>query len=245
MTRPDPFRHHPNLRGKIIDPEHSFFRDFRPERVFEILSRQGMDASWCRSEDAIERDRHAAYANHEGDLWFFAYGSLMWDPAVPFAEVRRARVYGFARSFCLVDDLGGRGNAASPGLMAALDTGHHCNGLVFRIEAADVEEATHSLWSREMIGTSYLHAVLPAETDFGPVPATSFIVNPEGNEIRRDISRADQVRFLARGRGFLGTSFDYLKSVVDQFDALGIEDADVQALYAEVLDFMARDVTAS
>ena len=55
-----------------------------------------------------------------GDLWVFGYGSLMWDPAMEFAEVRRGRTKLYARSFCLWD-VGGRGSLDRPGLMLAID----------------------------------------------------------------------------------------------------------------------------
>ena len=42
-------------------------------------------------------------------FWVFGYGSLMWDPAFRFAEVRRAHVPGYARRFILKDVYGGPG----------------------------------------------------------------------------------------------------------------------------------------
>ena len=35
-----------------------------------------------------------------GDLWLFAYGSLLWKPAFEVAENRPALVRGWHRSFC-------------------------------------------------------------------------------------------------------------------------------------------------
>jgi hypothetical protein len=43
--------------------------------------------------DDATREAHSArktLEGHEGDLWIFGYGSLIWDPALEFAEVRRA-----------------------------------------------------------------------------------------------------------------------------------------------------------
>lgn len=56
----------------------------------------------------------------------FAHGSLMWDPAIDFAEVRRAWLPGHARRFILCDIHGARGTRDAPGLMAALDRGDGC-----------------------------------------------------------------------------------------------------------------------
>ena len=137
---PDPFHHHPGLRGKIIDPAESFFRNFRVESVLEEHPELAWVAEHMHSDAEREALRHAFLADREiEDLWVFAYGSLMWDPAIEFSEVRRAYVPNYARRFILKDMLGGRGNPEAPGLMAALDKGDGCEGLIFRIDADKVE----------------------------------------------------------------------------------------------------------
>jgi len=54
-----------------------------------------------------------------------------------------------------------------------------------------------------------------------------------------DLSRDEQVRYIATGRGERGTSLDYLEKIAAQFDALGIVDAEVTGLLAEVRAFLA------
>ena len=68
---------------------------------------------------------------NDQDLWIFAYGSLIWDPAFYFEEVRVAKAPGYQRSFCLRSEIG-RGSPEKPGLMVALDHGSECQGLAFR-----------------------------------------------------------------------------------------------------------------
>ena len=76
------------------------------------------------SNEEREATRHEILSGRrDADLWVFAYGSLMWDPAFLFEEVRRADVSGYARRFCLQDEIGGRGSRDAPGLMSALDRG--------------------------------------------------------------------------------------------------------------------------
>src|SRR5579862_5820226 len=41
-----------------------------------------------------------------GDVWVFAYGSLIWNPMIPFTEKQVATVHGFHRRFCLWTHLG-------------------------------------------------------------------------------------------------------------------------------------------
>src|SRR3984957_208474 len=90
------------------------------------------------SDAEIEADLDAALALHAPgeDVWLFGYGSLMWNPAIEFAECRAGAVRGWHRRFCLWLH-GGRGSPDNPGLMLALERGGRCGGLLFRIPAAD------------------------------------------------------------------------------------------------------------
>lgn len=233
--------HHPVLRDKIRDPFQSFFRNFTPADFDAKMKELGAPSDW-RFEDAqIEASRRATLQSRAGcDLWVFAYGSLMWDPAIRFAEVRRARIHGYSRSFCLKDTLGGRGTARAPGLMAALDEGGQCDGLVFRIAAGDVEEESGILWRRELIGPAYLPLFRPVETAHGPVEALIFAADHSAPLICPDICREDQIRYIATGAGFLGTSLQYLENIVAQFAALGIEDRAVTQLLEDVIAYRAE-----
>ena len=100
---PDPFAHHPELRGRIADPETSFFRTLRVEA---LLERHPDLEGWAYPDEQREALRAEALRGLAGDLWIFAYGPLMWDPALRFAEVRRARADGHARRFILLNDFG-------------------------------------------------------------------------------------------------------------------------------------------
>jgi len=64
--------------------------------------------------------------------WVFAYGSLIWNPAMHFVERRFARLHGWHRSFCL-STAAGRGSPELPGLVLGLDRGGACAGAAFRI----------------------------------------------------------------------------------------------------------------
>ena len=63
---------------------------------------QGLAPDWRQSDAQLEAGRRALLGPQlavEG-LWVFGYGSLMWDPGVHFAEVRRADLPGHGRRFC-------------------------------------------------------------------------------------------------------------------------------------------------
>lgn len=235
MTIPDSaYRHHPELRTLIRDPEHSFFRDLDLNEMDQRMIDRGVPMPWRRPDTDREATRHAFLAGHEGPLWVFAYGSLMWDPAFLFDEVRHAKAQGFSRSMCLVDRRGARGSAEAPGLMAGLATGGTCDGLVFRIPADLVEAETERLWRREMIAHAYYPAFAEAQTPAGPVQALCFVADPEADMIDTSLCHELQVQYIATGEGFLGTSYEYLENMLIQFDAMKVEDPALRTLLADV-----------
>lgn len=231
----DPYRHHPELRGRIGDPEASFFRSFRPSDFDAQMRAIGHGDDWRHPDDLREARRQAFLGNRlTDDVWVFAYGSLMWDPAFHHAEVRVGRIEGYARRFCLKDTFGARGTPDTPGLMAALDRGPSCTGLVFRIPAALADRETEVVWRREAINDTYRPVFLPVATAQGAVEALTFVANHAARDIAPGLTRAEQVRYLATGTGTIGTSRAYLENIAAQFAALGIEDAEVAGLLAEV-----------
>jgi glutathione-specific gamma-glutamylcyclotransferase len=232
--QPDPFAAHPELRDRIVDPAQSFFRDFSLAKILAQFPQLAAAQTWAHSDAYREENRAKALAGHCGDLWIFGYGSLMWDPALRFVDLRRARVQGFARRLILMDVNGGRGTRDAPGLMAALDRGDHCDGLAFRIAAGDVDRETEILWRREVIGPGYVPAFVTADLAEGPVQALTFLADHGAREIRADLSRAEQIDYIAHGAGFLGTSRAYLANIVDHFAALDIHDEDCITLLREV-----------
>ena len=130
LIAPEAFRHVPSLMGKIIEPEKSTFRISCA--TFEDWDRQaraaGFGDNWRRSHHDREATRRQALAGRlDRDLWIFAYGSLMWDPAIQIVEIRTATLKGFHRRFCLKIEIG-RGSRQRPALMAALDEGGECRG---------------------------------------------------------------------------------------------------------------------
>lgn len=220
----DPFVHVPELRNQITPFDQSIFRQDFPAYVRGVGREKGLNISDIYA-DAERNSLHDAFlAHHTGDLWVFAYGSLIWDPALNFTEVRRATVNGYARKMCLVDDMGARGSAAQPGLMAGLAPGDHCHGMVFLLPAEQVATETAFLWGREMIAPGYLTRMLPTDTPQGPIKALAFVADLNHHQMQPDLPLETQARYIATGQGELGTSYDYVKSIIDRFEILGIDD---------------------
>lgn len=239
----DPFRHLPHLRHAIREPAGSRYRNID----YGILDRAVANGAtnWRRSDDEREQSRTDSLAGREGvDIWIFGYGSLMWDPGIHFAEVRRARATGYHRSFCLRSEIG-RGSRDRPGLMAALDTGGECQGLVFRIAEADVEKETRLLWRREMITTAYIPRFIGLQTPQGPVEALTFVMDQAAPRYLPGLSLEESARFIGTGRGPIGTSLDYLDSLVAHFKVIGIVDEELAALHARAVQIAANDSKAT
>jgi cation transport protein ChaC len=234
LLPPEAFVHVPALAGRILEPERSYFRLSR-ERLSEldrIARDNGYPDNWRLTDDQREATRAAVLARLGGDLWVFAYGSLMWDPAIHIVEIRTATLHGFHRSFCLKSQIG-RGSAANPALMAALDRGGLCRGLAFRIPAEHVDRETEILWMREMVAGSYVPTFVTIETPQGSVEAVTFEINRQ-SERYVQLGLEETARLIATGRGVRGTCLEYLENVADRLDLLDLHDPAIDELRARV-----------
>ena len=167
------------------------------------------------------------------DLWVFAYGSLTWNPTFHFAERRRGRIHGYHRSFCLWSHVG-RGTHDNPGLMLGLDRGGACAGALYRIAAAEVEHESELLWAREMMMPVYQARWLTARSEAGPVRAVGFVVDRSCEQYAARLPTEKLVAAMATASGGLGSSFDYLRALTDELDAMGIHDRALGDLRARV-----------
>lgn len=234
MREIDPFRHHPVLSGKIKPASDSFFRNLDLADIDARVADAGFPADWRTPCEVREAERCDWFNGRWGtDLWVFGYGSLMWDPSMEFAEVRRGCTTKFARSFCLLAEFG-RGSVEQPGLMLALDSGGGCEGLAFRIEAEKLDHETSILFRREMITKAYRPIWLMLETALGPIEALSFAANHGHEKIVPDIAVQEQARMIAHAEGFFGTNFDYLADMQAHLALLEINDDYVADLHARV-----------
>lgn len=167
------------------------------------------------------------------DVWIFGYGSLLWNPAIRFAERWPALLHGWHRSFCLWTPLG-RGTPDNPGLVLALDRGGSCRGLAYRIAAADRETELPLLWQREMVSDGYRPRWVTLRCENSRVRAITWVINPKGERYAGKLSPEVLARHLATAGGRLGSSRDYLENTVAHLDELGIPDRPLHALLARV-----------
>lgn len=232
---PGVYSHHPHLADLIADPEGAAMRTMQPSDFDAGVIESGGPADWrYTDEERIALWQEEMAGRFDRDLWVFGYGSLMWNPALMFEEVRLADLPGHVRRMCMIDTLGGRGSMKAPGLIAGLDTGAGtCTGLAFRIPAAAVATETEILWRRERLCPGYRTAFVGVETAQGPVEALTFVADHAAEGVDVAIPRAEQVRMIRGGEGVLGTSLAYLQGMVTHLRDFGIHDAELEALLAE------------
>lgn len=245
MTIPEAaFVHVPELKDRFVQPEDSKLRltldDFK--KIDATAAADGRPKGWRLSHEEREAKRKACIDNRpDGDLWVFGYGSLMWDPSINIIELRRARLAGWQRRFCLNQPFG-RGTAESPGLMMAVDQSgpDFCDGIAMLIPDDRVELETTFLFRREMMTGAYKSELLNMETPQGEIVALVFCANRE-HERYRNLPEPEIASHIGRAKGPVGTNIDYLEHLVADLEALNIKDETLHRLLKEARDMAGDD----
>jgi cation transport protein ChaC len=210
--------------------------DFTPERVraYQAMTAQFGDGQ-VMSEDARELSRQHVLRDHApaSDLWVFGYGSLMWNPAIHVAEMKPARLSGYARRFAL-RLVFGRAMPDRQGLMLCLVPGGACDGIAFRIAADKVDSETRILWMREMLSGSYVPTWVALEIDGAPIRGVTFVVNEAHPRYLPEVPTEEKARRIASAEGPLGSNRDYLFRTAEALAAHGLEDPYIADMAARV-----------
>lgn len=165
-------------------------------------------------------------------VWVFGYGSLIWNPAMDYAESSRALLHGWHRRFCMTTS--SRGTPDRPGLMLALDRGGSCWGVAFRIEQSKLELEMKLLWNREMIAGSYCAHWLPADAEHGPITVLAFTANHDHPRYTGHLDDTVVAERIAFARGHAGTVLGYFRNTHDSLKALALPDPAMDALARRV-----------
>lgn len=166
--------------------------------------------------------------------WVFAYGSLLWNPVFPVAEMRPATVRGLHRRFCLWS-LASRGTLAAPGLVLGLDRGGVCRGVALRLPAPLALDELHLLWRREMVVSSYRPRWINCQTQDGKaLTAITFVVDRRHPQYAGKLPLERQVDVLSTACGAFGSSGDYLERTRVALIAHGIADPYLDSIAARI-----------
>lgn len=194
------------------------------------MSRTSCKPQWdFRNDLAMER---VSPERASGDLWVFAYGSLMWRPGFDFVERVPARVMGAHRSLCVLS-YRHRGTRERPGLVLGLDRGGTCRGIAYRVAEAKRAATVAYLREREQDTKVYREIMrtvwLLSETE-RQVEALCFVVDRAHPQYAGRLSLEQQLHHVRQGHGQSGANRDYVISTVQELEALGFRDAELHLL---------------
>lgn len=158
-----------------------------------------------------------------GDVWLFAYGSLIWNPTIHFVERQCATVKGYHRRYCLWTRMG-RGTHDCPGLTLALERGGTCCGVAYRIGAEIAAQELEVVVRREIITGAYVARWLRMTTSHGPGWGIAFVINRAHERYAGLLPEARVIETVATAKGPLGACATYLFNTVAHLEALGIRD---------------------
>jgi cation transport protein ChaC len=154
---------------------------------------------------------HKTIAQTAGDLWVFAYGSLMWRPGFDFLERRHARLVGAHRALCVYSFVH-RGTPQTPGLVLGLDRGGNCRGIAYRVAAAKRDTTIVYLRSREQVT----------------------LVDRGHRQYAGRLPLEKQLHFVRQGHGRSGNNRDYVLAAVKEIEAQGYRDIRLELLAAKL-----------
>jgi cation transport protein ChaC len=216
------------------------------ERIEQIVSdarKAGYDFFLTAEQRAASLRQALTRYTPGDDAWIFAYGSLMWNPALEFVESSPCVVQGWHRSFCFWTPLG-RGTPELPGLMLALERGGSCEGIAYRLAPEQVESELAILWNREILAGYYQPEWVPATLRDGrTVTAVTFEVDAGHCQYCGDLPIEKQAHHIAFAEGRRGACRDYLANTAAHARALGIHESYIEDMVARVAHLRGEDVS--
>jgi cation transport protein ChaC len=172
-----------------------------------------------------------------GDLWLFAYGSLIWKPELEVAAQQPAVANGWHRCFCLTLTRW-RGTREVPALMMALDRGGSCTGVAYRLPPGDRAQQIETLLRRETDGLPATNVPrwINIRSSGETIRALAFVAARDGSAYAGSQPHEDVARILARAAGHWGSAAQYLERTVSKLDEHGIRDRNLWIIQRLVAD---------
>jgi cation transport protein ChaC len=211
--------------------------DFSTEQIDQIVAdarKAGYDFFLSSEERAASLQEALTRYPAGEEAWVFAYGSLMWNPVIEFAEQQPCIVDGWRRSFCFWMPMG-RGTPELPGLMLALERGGRCEGIAYRLTPDQVQSEFGILWNREMLAGAYQPCWVPTRLRDGrTITAVTFEIDPDHCQYCGDLPIERAAHHIAFAEGRRGACRDYLANTAAHTRALDIHDPYIEELVERV-----------
>lgn len=197
---------------------------------------QGVGHHRLTAEEKTARRQRVLETRPAGDgFWVFGFGSLMWRPEFDPVDRRAATLHGYERHFHIISTTA-RGTPERPGLAPCLELaeGGRCPGITFRLNEDSIEDDLKALWEREQNSGSYIPTWVALETATGPLPALTFVVEPNHPHYLGPLSIEDMATVIAGASGRFGTCRDYVAHLIAALADLGQHDPFLEDLLARV-----------
>ncbi len=164
------------------------------------------------------------------DLWVFGYGSLMWRPGFDYVESALAWVHGYHRTLCIFSHVH-RGTPERPGLVLGLDRGGSCQGVAFRVAAANREKTVDYLRERELVTSVYLEKTVGVRfAEGGYANALAYVVDRSHRQYAGRLPYEEMIKLIAEGVGINGDNPAYVRNTYEHLLQLDIHDAELAAV---------------
>ncbi len=188
-----------------------------------MFDRSAMTTTRC-AQTMLQATLHQWDALGAGDLWLFAYGSLIWKTDFPVSERQMGWVHGHHRALKMWSRVN-RGTPEQPGLVFALLSGGSCQGMALRVPGTEVPEMLPLLWEREMPHPVYDPRWLRCRTGQGDVTALAFTLSRRSPNFTGELTPEQYRHIFRHASGRYGSTLDYARQTHRHLEALGIRDA--------------------
>jgi glutathione-specific gamma-glutamylcyclotransferase len=169
-------------------------------------------------------------------VWFFGYGSLMWNPGFAYEAFEPAALEGWSRALC-VYSTHYRGTPARPGLVLGLRPGGRCVGRAIGVSAEREAEVTAYLDARELLDVYVYERVrLPLNLLGRGVVAEGwcYVARPEHEQFAGGLDHAGVLRCVREGHGLAGACADYVRNTVAHLREMRISEPELERLVIEL-----------
>ncbi|AKV02869.1 Cation transport protein chaC [Labilithrix luteola] len=165
-------------------------------------------------------------------MWIFAYGSLIFRPAFPYLERKRAFLPGWSRRFWQGSP-DHRGVPEAPGLVATLvaEAGAMCGGCAYRIDTTEAPRILAELDVREQAGFErHCFALFEEPDGVSFAEAVVYVAKTDNPHFLGPLDEKAIASWVRTRRGPSGANIDYVLCLHDALQALAIDDPHVDTI---------------